>query len=227
MAQKQRKSQNPQNQIYQQRLVKNQQFFSSQKRFKNPQNQMAYQRRIHEQQKSVIPRACQVILNPYSKKRWLSSAFSNALPATSAMLAAIGFPVTRPGKRLQKTMENHHVHYKWPFSVAKTMGNHHFYWVNPRTKKWPCSIANCNKLPEVMYDDPRFKALTPLGTSLFFLSRRLPGTPLLLTVTSDWNHVSMWIFHIHTYIHIYIYMVPKKTYIYIYPYHREYADISH
>lgn len=61
MAQKQRKSQNPQNQIYQQRLVKNQQFFSSQKPFKNPQNQMAYQRRIHEQQKSVIPRACQVI----------------------------------------------------------------------------------------------------------------------------------------------------------------------
>ena len=108
------------------------------------------------------------------------------------------------------------------------MGNHHFYWVNPRTKKWPCSIANCNKLPEVMYDDPRFKALTPLGTSLFFLSRRLPGTPLLLTVTSDWNHVSMWIFHIHTYIHIYIYGTKKKlTYIYIYPYHREYADISH
>jgi hypothetical protein len=100
MAQKQGKSQNPQNQIYQQRLVKNQQFFSSQKRFKNPQNQMAYQRRIHEQQKSVIPRACQVILNPYSKKRWLSSAFSNALPATSAMLAAIGpFQVTENPNR--------------------------------------------------------------------------------------------------------------------------------
>ena len=96
------------------------------------------------------------------------------------------------------------------------MGNHHFYWVNPRTKKWPCSIANCNKLPEVMYDDPRFKALTPLGTSLFFLSRRLPGTPLLLTVTSDWNHVSMWIFHIHTYIYIYIYGTKKNLHIYIY-----------
>ena len=58
-------------------------------------------------------------------------------------------------------MENHHFSWenygKSPFFMGKlwkitifhgeTMENHHFSWVNQRTK-WPCSIANCKRLPE-------------------------------------------------------------------------------